>query len=67
MPIPLSNDRRELMRKIAHDGMRVLVLKSKLSRLPDGVARAAVLQELGPLEKKQSDRLLRITGVAHGV
>ncbi len=61
----LSNDRRELMRRIAQDGRRILVLEAKLRKVPEGTQqRYALLQELRPIQQRQAARLLRVRGVA---
>lgn len=62
MPIELSPDRRELMRKLAADGRRILELQAKLRKLPPGSGRDAVLQELAPIETRQRHRQMRLTG-----
>lgn len=62
MPQPpiLSPDRRELLRKLAADGRRILQLEAKLAKLPVGAARDGVLQELRPLLIRRDAFQLRL-------
>lgn len=66
MPPDISNDRKELMRKIAQDGRRILELEAKLAKLPNGSQREAVRQQFVLLMQAQNARFLRIRGVARG-
>lgn len=66
MAAEISNDRRELMRLIASDGVKIETLKIKVAKLPHGQARNAAVLQLGVLLKAQDARLLRIRGLPRG-
>lgn len=61
MPEP-SNDRRELMRKMASEGVKIEALKIKVAKLPHGPARNGALVQLGRALQAQDARFLRVWG-----
>lgn len=66
MAAEISNDRKELMRKIAQDGVKIEQLKIQCEKLPRGTFRSAIELQLGRLLQAQDARLLRIRGVDRG-